>query len=76
MIKARILPIGEVMAAVARGREADRRVRRRIRAVVIALMALDTRCAAEFVRAARAECRVVALGALQRGVHTGQSEAS
>jgi len=77
VIENRTQPVVEVVARIARGREAHHRVRRRVSSVVVRLMAGDAwRRSGQFVCPARAECRVVALRAGQRRVETGQVETS
>ena len=74
VIKGRILPIGEVVAGIARRRKADGSVRRCVGALVVALVALDAGGAGETVGAAWAEGRVMALATLQAGVRAAQRE--
>ena len=74
VIKRCALPVREIVAGITGGREADGRMRWSVGAVVIGLMALDTGPAGQFIGAARAECRVMALRALHGRVEAGQRE--
>jgi len=75
VVKYRTLPVCEIVAGVASCREACGCVRRRIRTVVIRLVAGDARGGRrERIGSARAERGVVALGALHGRVEAAQRE--